>query len=266
MNYYPFHLGDYASHTGHLEPIEDLAYRRMLDAYYLREGALPKDPAEVARIVRMRQHVAEVEAVLKEFFRPDENGWSHERCEREISAMRDKQQKQRDKANKRWHKPESDIKDAVALPQHNHGNAHAMPPTPTPTPTPIIEEGTNVPVGKPDKLPRCDKQAIVDLYHEVLPELPKVRLMNSRREKAIAGMWKFVLTSKRADGQPRAQDEQQAMEWIRAYFTRARANDFLMGRGVKASGHEGWECDFDFLLSEKGKKQVIEKTREAAHG
>jgi len=139
-----------------------------------------------------------------------------------------------------------------------------MPPTPTPTP--IIEEGTNVPVGKPDKLPRCDKQAIVDLYHEVLPELPKVRLMNSRREKAIAGMWKFVLTSKRADGQPRAQDEQQAMEWIRAYFTRARANDFLMGRGVKASGHEGWECDFDFLLSEKGKKQVIEKTREAAHG
>lgn len=36
MNYFPFHVGDYAAHTAHLEPLEDLAYRRMLDAYYLR--------------------------------------------------------------------------------------------------------------------------------------------------------------------------------------------------------------------------------------
>ena len=42
MNYYPFHLGDYAAHTAHLEPMEDLAYRRMLDAYYLREAPLPR--------------------------------------------------------------------------------------------------------------------------------------------------------------------------------------------------------------------------------
>ena len=37
-----------------------------------------------------------------------------------------------------------------------------------------------------------------------------------------------------------------------------------MGRGYKAPGHEGWSCDFDFLLTEKGKKQVIEKTQAAA--
>jgi uncharacterized protein YdaU (DUF1376 family) len=43
MNYYPFHVGDYAAHTAHLEPMEDLAYRRMLDAYYLRESPLPVD-------------------------------------------------------------------------------------------------------------------------------------------------------------------------------------------------------------------------------
>jgi len=40
MNYYPFHVGDYAAHTAHLEPMEDLAYRRMLDVYYLREEPL----------------------------------------------------------------------------------------------------------------------------------------------------------------------------------------------------------------------------------
>ena len=39
MNYYPFHLGDYAARTAHLEPMEDLAYRRLLDLYYLGEIA-----------------------------------------------------------------------------------------------------------------------------------------------------------------------------------------------------------------------------------
>ena len=93
MNYYPFHLGDYAAHTAHLEPMEDLAYRRMLDAYYLREGPLPPDVAEVARLVRMRQNVADVEAVLREFFSLSDDGWVHERCAAEISKMQDKQAK-----------------------------------------------------------------------------------------------------------------------------------------------------------------------------
>ena len=49
MNYYPFHIGDYIAHTAHLDPIEDCAYRRLLDAYYLIEGPLPADVAACAR-------------------------------------------------------------------------------------------------------------------------------------------------------------------------------------------------------------------------
>lgn len=119
-------------------------------------------------------------------------------------------------------------------------------------------------VGSADRLPRCDTQSVVDLYHEVLPELPAVRLMNDARRKAVSSLWKFVLTSRRGDGERRATTAPEAMDWIRGYFTRARDNDFLMGRGYKAPGHEGWQCDFDFLLSEKGKKHVIEKTQVTA--
>lgn len=93
MNYYPFHIGDYVSATAHLEPLEDLAYRRMLDQYYLRESALPKDPAEVARLIRMRSNVAEVEAVLREFFEETEAGWVSERCDGEILKFQDKSTK-----------------------------------------------------------------------------------------------------------------------------------------------------------------------------
>ena len=114
------------------------------------------------------------------------------------------------------------------------------------------------------KLPTCRAESIVDLYHEILPELPAVRLLGAPRKKAIGSFWKFVLTSKRSDGTPRATDAETALAWIRAYFERARANDFLMGRGAKAPGHEGWTCSIDFLMSEKGRIQVIEKTKESA--
>lgn len=85
MNYFPFHIGDYAVHTRHLSLMEDLAYRRLLDLYYTREHALPAEAAQVARLIGMREHVADVEAVLKEFFVPEEHGdWIHARCEAEI--------------------------------------------------------------------------------------------------------------------------------------------------------------------------------------
>lgn len=119
----------------------------------------------------------------------------------------------------------------------------------------------NASVGKADALPRCETQSVVDLYHQALPELPAVRVMSDARQKAVRSFWKFVLTSKKSDGSKRAETAEQALAWIGGYFDRARHNDFLMGRGAKAPGHEGWQCDLDFLLSEKGKKHVLEKTQ-----
>jgi len=117
--------------------------------------------------------------------------------------------------------------------------------------------------GKPG-LPNCPVQDLVDLYHEILPELPKVRLLNDGRRKAVGKLWRFVLTSKKSDGTPRAETAEQATAWIRDYFGRARDNDFLMGRGYRSPEHAGWQCDLDFLLTDKGMKHVIEKTRTAA--
>lgn len=104
MNYYPFHLGDYASHTAHLEPMEDLAYRRMLDAYYLREGPLPCETSEVARLTRMRGHQDAVEAVLREFFTQSADGWHHSRCDQELASYKRMSEGGKAGAAKRWAK------------------------------------------------------------------------------------------------------------------------------------------------------------------
>lgn len=117
----------------------------------------------------------------------------------------------------------------------------------------------------PAKLPTCPSQAIVDLYHEVLPGLPAVRLMNDGRRKALSKTWTWVLTTSPTPGGPkRATTAEEALAWFRRYFERASENDFLMGRTPRASNHAGWECDLDFLLTDRGMKHVIEKTVVAA--
>ena len=68
MHYYQFHIGDYATHTRHLTPIEDIAYRRLLDIYYLHERPLSDCLTTVARQINMREYEAEVGLVLTEFF------------------------------------------------------------------------------------------------------------------------------------------------------------------------------------------------------
>ena len=139
MNYYPFHVGDYAAHTAHLEPMEDIAYRRMLDLYYLRESPLPADPAEVARLIRMRGNLAEVEAVLREFFREGPDGWLHARCDAELSRMQDKQAKAKASAqasvSARQARQTSE-RTANVERTLNERSTEAELPTPTPTPTP----------------------------------------------------------------------------------------------------------------------------------
>ena len=114
----------------------------------------------------------------------------------------------------------------------------------------------------PAKLPTCPTQSVIDVYHAELPELPSIKILSDSRKKAIGSFWKWVLTSKRTDGENRAKTPDDAMAWIGAYFRRAKENDFLMGRNTHAGTHANWQCDLDFLLTEKGKKHVIEKTRD----
>ncbi len=99
MNYYPFHIGDYSAHTGHLDPMEDLTYRRLLDAYYLAEGPLPADVERCARLARMRDHAAIVRDVLNEFFVLTDDGWRHARCDLEIGRKQEKTDKARASAS-----------------------------------------------------------------------------------------------------------------------------------------------------------------------
>jgi len=102
MHYYQFHIGDYKSHTHHLSLIEDLAYRRLLDHYYLHELAIKQ--RDIARQIGMKDHEQEVLTVLDEFFISTEDGYIHPRADLEIAKFREFAEAGKRGAAKRWSK------------------------------------------------------------------------------------------------------------------------------------------------------------------
>jgi uncharacterized protein YdaU (DUF1376 family) len=102
MNFYPFHIGDYISHTSHLSDAEDLAYRRMIDLYYQTEQPFSSNWA-VARKIKGSPDMVQI--LLEEFFILGEDGlWHNERADKEIAKYHAMQEGGRKGAALRWGK------------------------------------------------------------------------------------------------------------------------------------------------------------------
>jgi len=138
LNYYEHHLGDYLRDTAHLSMVEDGAYRRLLDTYYVKEAPLPLELRDVFRLVRAgsKPERDAVTVVLREFFLETPEGWRHKRCDAEIARFQDKQAKARRSAEARWsaHQTQSGGNanaSGSAMRTHSEGNApRARPQAP----------------------------------------------------------------------------------------------------------------------------------------
>jgi uncharacterized protein YdaU (DUF1376 family) len=119
MHYYQFNIGDYASHTRHLTAIEDIAYRRLLDLYYLHERPLNSGSASVARQINMREYESEVSSVLEEFFTLTDEGWINVRADKEISHYRGKIE-QASRAGKASAERRLNVRSTDVQPTNNH--------------------------------------------------------------------------------------------------------------------------------------------------
>jgi uncharacterized protein YdaU (DUF1376 family) len=145
--------------------------------------------------------------------------------------------------------------------------APATPATATQYPSPNTQypspikkkKGAKAPLSADQLPPRME--ALVALYHEVLPELPAVRVMDREREQALRDFWNWVLTTNRPDGPPRATNDDEVLAWTRDYFGQARESDFIMGRGKRSPEHKNWRCSIEYLLSSRGIKKILEETQ-----
>lgn len=107
----------------------------------------------------------------------------------------------------------------------------------------------------------CPHEQIRDLYAEVLADLPSIKVWSSKRQASLKARWSEMA---KARGWANAE---QGLAWFHKFFETVAASDFLMGRGSRNPGHEGWRCDFDFLMTPTKFVGVIEgkyTNREAA--
>ncbi len=116
MIWYKFHLGDYITHTTHLSDAEDLAYRRLLDLYYMSEKPIPLDTQSVSRKIRLDLDITE--SVLGEFFEHTPEGYRNARCDAEIMRY-NKQVENNRSLGKRGGRPKKTETETESKPKAN---------------------------------------------------------------------------------------------------------------------------------------------------
>jgi uncharacterized protein YdaU (DUF1376 family) len=210
MHYYQFNIGDYASHTRHLSPIEDIAYRRLLDLYYLHERPLNSGLTSVARQINLREYESEVKSVLEEFFTLTDDGWINVRADKEIAHFRGKIEQAsragRASAERRFNARSTDVQ-----PTNNHKPI---------TNNQIKERNPIVPAELPDWLNKTDWNDFVEMRKKLKKPMTDraVKLMLSKLEtmknkgidtsevlqKSILANWSDVY-------EPKVQTQQNSM-------------------------------------------------------
>ena len=244
MHYYQFNIGDYVSHTRHLSPIEDIAYRRLLDAYYLSERPLNSGLTSVARQIGMREHEEEVGLVLEEFFVLGEDGWTSNRADKEIAHYKSKIE-QASKAGR------------ASAERRSNARSTDVQPTNNQEPITNNQVNTNIcpPDGEPDqKLPDCKHSEVISLYHQHLPTLRKVEVWNAARQGYLRQRWREVAIEL---SQKKPIQHDDVLNWWADFFKHIESSKFLTGK-VNSKDGRAFTADLEWILKPSNFAKIVE--------
>ena len=121
-------------------------------------------------------------------------------------------------------------------------------------------EDKSSPVGETSptgiKQPFCPHDEIIAMYHEQLPELPRMRVRNSDRDTLLRTRWKESLQRLQAAGRQGTREE--GLAWWHKYFALVRASPLLMGQVEQRGRDSPWMASFEWLIRPKNFAKVIE--------
>jgi len=243
MHYYQFHIGDYASHTRHLSLLEDLAYRRLLDFYYLHEQ--PIKQRDIARQIGMRDYEQDVLTVLNEFFLSTDAGFVSPRADKEIAHYHQKVE-QASRAGKASAERRLNASSTDVQPTNNH-----KPIT--------INHKPDISICPPDgepesKIPFCNHQEVIELYHKHLPTLRRVEVWNETRKGYLRQRWREVSDELM---KTKAIDSSDVLGWFAEFFEHIGSSKFLTGRVNDKSGRS-FAADLEWILKPSNFAKIVE--------
>ena len=109
--------------------------------------------------------------------------------------------------------------------------------------------------GHAGKRPSCPVKEIVAMYHDILPEHPRVEIINAQRRGAINARWADIGNRLKEKG---SEDSREIrLEYMRQVFLKASRSSFLTGH---VAGRDGkpYMVTLDKLMSPSGFIGVIE--------
>jgi hypothetical protein len=86
-----------------------------------------------------------------------------------------------------------------------------------------------------EKTPVCPHQKIINLYHKILPSLPKVNVWNEEQKKILRARWR----------------EKSKLEWWKTYFEYIRGSPFLMGEKTD------FMADLEWIVRPKNMAKIL---------
>jgi uncharacterized protein YdaU (DUF1376 family) len=89
MNTYPFKLAEWGPLMAEMPDAEDLALRRMIDAYFEREGPLPRDRKLLQDLIRLDWDC--ISPVLEKFFDVTDHGYVQAELQEEVERQQRRQ-------------------------------------------------------------------------------------------------------------------------------------------------------------------------------
>ncbi|WP_394065404.1 hypothetical protein [Alcaligenes sp. WGS1538] len=102
-------------------------------------------------------------------------------------------------------------------------------------------------------VPACPHQAIIDLYHRLVPTGVQVRVWGEDRQKLLRARW-------------REDASRQSLDWWERFFGYIAQSEFLTGQSQAAAGRDPFVVSLDWLVSPRNFAKAIEGRyhREAA--
>lgn len=243
MNFYPHHIGDFIRDTARLNDAQCMAYLRMIWMYY--ETELPLDDDFDALAFKIGAKVSDVHQILRHFFFLHDGKWHNSRCDKVILEFRAKSTKAKKSANTRWD-------NAKAMHAYNRSIANAPDIDANQDPKASTQDNQKLlpSVGTDDP---CPHQKIIDLYHDLLPVLPRIREWTPARQTLLRNRWK-------------EKPERQSLNWWRDFFGYVAQSDFLCGRVDSRNGKQSFQADLEWLVRPSNLVKVIEGKYENAGG
>lgn len=249
MHYYKRNLGDYAKKTGRLTMLQHGAYTLLIDSCYDREIFPTLEQAIEWTWASTDAEVDAVKFVLSRFFTLSKDGeYVQDRILEELLHYHKNADTNKRIADEREAKRKENR-------TKREQNVDEAPPNQEPI---TINHKPDIyispPSGEPEKLPSCNHQGVIDLYHQHLPTLRRVEVWNEARKGYLRQRWREVAEELSKTKEISASD---ILVWFADFFSHIGNSRFLTGK-VNSKDGRAFVADLEWILKPSNFAKIIE--------